>query len=228
MEANVLSLMEITRRTVINGNCHYALYSQQAKCSQQSKYHETVPLSSDSGRLLKETAHSQEWAMLQGTKFHIKRCPIGCYLWKVVGCPKLVPSAFNFHSIEICMGKMKNSSNFCINRVCNDQQWCSIDLTESFLLVYRYLTAIVHSFWQVLTVWNHYHIVGNFRGRKLSQIGGKYDFCGENFCRLLALLGQKMPCPKFCGENFHECIATKLWNLQNFSPSKKPHEYITI
>ena len=30
-----------------------------------------------------------------------------------------------------------------------------------------------------------YHIVENFQGRKLSQIGGKYDFCRENFCSLL-------------------------------------------
>ena len=29
-------------------------------------------------------------------------------------------------------------------------------------------------------------IAGNFRGRKLSRIGQKYDFCGENFRGLLA------------------------------------------
>ena len=57
-------------------------------------------------------------------------------------------------------------------------------------------------------------------------------FDGENFCELLkntifvkknfvvcsVLPWQKMPYPKFRGEN----LATKLWNLQKFSPSKVP------
>ena len=30
-----------------------------------------------------------------------------------------------------------------------------------------------------------YHVAGNFRGRKLSQIGGEYNFCWENFHRLV-------------------------------------------
>ena len=49
-----------------------------------------------------------------------------------------------------------------------------------------------------------YHIVGNFRGRKLSRITEKYDFRGENFRRLLAFASPKEPHLKFCGENF--CI----------------------
>ena len=40
---------------------------------------------------------------------------------KIVGYPKLVGSSINFHSIEICMRKIKNVSNFHINGVCNDQ-----------------------------------------------------------------------------------------------------------
>ena len=34
----------------------------------------------------------------------------------------------------------------------------------------------------------HYHIAGNFRGRKLSRIGRKGAFCGENFRRMLKLV----------------------------------------
>ena len=51
---------------------------------------------------------------------------------------------------------------------------------------------------------NVYCIAGNFRGRKLVQIGEKYDFCGENFRRLLAFAAQSCHTPKFCGENFRE------------------------
>ena len=50
----------------------------------------------------------------------------------------LVPAVFNFRSIEICMGKIKNAS---IKGVHNDQRHGdrSTELTESFLLVNRYL-----------------------------------------------------------------------------------------
>ena len=44
-----------------------------------------------------------------------------------------------------------------------------------------------------------YHIAGIFRGRKLSRIGGKPDFCGDNFHRLLTgapNLPLKMPRPQ--------------------------------
>ena len=42
-------------------------------------------------------------------------------------------------------------------------------------------------------------IAGNFRGRKLSCIGKKYDFCGENFHGLLPSAA-----PTYYGENFCE------------------------
>ena len=43
-------------------------------------------------------------------------------------------------------------------------------------------------------------IAGNFQ--KLSRISERYNFRGENFRGLLALLRQRMPHPKFCGKNF--------------------------
>ena len=62
------------------------------------------------------------------------------------------------------------------------------------------------------------HIVGNFRGRKLSRIGEKYDFRGENVRELVKnmifveetfadcspVLRQGRHAPKFRGENFRK------------------------
>ena len=49
-----------------------------------------------------------------------------------------------------------------------------------------------------------YHIVGNFQGRKLSRIGEKHDFCGENFPAFTVPKDTTLP-------NFAEKkIATKL------------------
>ena len=64
-------------------------------------------------------------------------------------------------------------------------------------------------------------MAGNFRGRKLSQIGKKYDFCGENFHRLLACAVLKDPTPpKFHGENFMNSHKTakfaKVFSLKSF------------
>ena len=52
---------------------------------------------------------------------------------KIVGHPKPVGSSTCSFYFEICMGKIKNTSNFRING------GRSTELTESFLLVYRYL-----------------------------------------------------------------------------------------
>ena len=50
-----------------------------------------------------------------------------------------------------------------------------------------------------------YCIAEKFRGRKLSQIDEKYDFCGESFHGLLAFgVPKKRHAPKFRGENFCE------------------------
>ena len=62
-------------------------------------------------------------------------------------------------------------------------------------------------------------IAGNFRGRKLSWIVEKYDFCGENFRRLLAFAVRKDATPQILRRKLLH-IATKPWNLRNFSPSK--------
>ena len=67
-----------------------------------------------------------------------------------------------------------------------------------------------------------YRIAGNFRGRKLSQIGEKYDFHGENFRGLLAFAALKVPHPQILRRKLSR-IATKLRNSRKFSPSKVSH-----
>ena len=67
-----------------------------------------------------------------------------------------------------------------------------------------------------------YHIAGNFRGRKLLQIGGKYDFHRENFHWLLTRAAPK----DATSSNFAKKtsrLATKPRNSQKFSPSKVSH-----
>ena len=63
-------------------------------------------------------------------------------------------------------------------------------------------------------------IAGNFQ--KLSRISERYNFRGENFRGLLALLRQRMPRPKFCGKKLLR-FATKPRNSRKFSPSKVSH-----
>ena len=67
-----------------------------------------------------------------------------------------------------------------------------------------------------------YRIAENFRGRKLSWMGEKYSFRGENLRGLLASAAPKdaMP-PKFRGENFRESpqnrkIRAKVFSLESF------------
>ena len=51
----------------------------------------------------------------------------------------------------------------------------------------------------------YYCIAENFQGRELSRIGGKDDFCGENFCGCsLVVPTDTTHAPKFRGENFRE------------------------
>ena len=64
-----------------------------------------------------------------------------------------------------------------------------------------------------------YRIAGNFQGRKLSQIGEKYDFRGENFCGLLAFAVPKDGMPQILRRKLLR-IATKLRNSHKFSSSK--------
>ena len=74
--------------------------------------------------------------------------------------------------------------------------------------------CIKHQTWQ-------YRIAENFRGRKLSWIGEKYVFHGENFCGLLAFAAPKDPTPQILRRKLSR-IATKLWNSQSFLPQKFP------
>ena len=60
-----------------------------------------------------------------------------------------------------------------------------------------------------------YRIAGNFRGRKLSRIGEKYDFHGENFRGLLAFAAPKDATPQISRRKLLR-IATKPQNLRSF------------
>ena len=71
--------------------------------------------------------------------------------------------------------------------------------------MYMYITGVSSS------ISHKYHIAGNFRGRKLSRIGKKYDFRRQNFRRLLTLLPQRTPHPQILQRKLLR-IATKLRN----------------
>ena len=58
-----------------------------------------------------------------------------------------------------------------------------------------------------------YRIVGNFRGRKLSRIGEKYNFCRENFHGLLAFATPKDATPP----NFAEKTFTNSHKTAKFA-----------
>ena len=67
--------------------------------------------------------------------------------------------------------------------------------------------------------WEIYRIAGNFQGRKLSRIGEKDNFHGENFRGMLVVPRQKTSRPQISRRKLL-WIATKLRNLRKFSPSK--------
>ena len=67
----------------------------------------------------------------------------------------------------------------------------------------------------------NYRIAGNFRGRKLSWIGEKYDFRGENFHGLLACAAPKDATPpNFTEKTFTNSHKTakfaKVFSLESF------------
>ena len=66
-----------------------------------------------------------------------------------------------------------------------------------------------------------YHIVENFQGRKLAQIGRTNDFIEKTFYRLLACAASGCHTSKFCKENFHK-YSHKPRNLQ------KSQKFFTI
>ena len=68
---------------------------------------------------------------------------------------------------------------------------------------------------------NSYRIAENFRGRKLSQIGDKYDFRKENFRGLLACAAPKNATPQILQRKL-SLIATKPRNSWKFLPRKFP------
>ena len=76
--------------------------------------------------------------------------------------------------------------------------------------------------WNRNSIFTHiYRIAGNFRGRKLPQIGEKYDFCGENFRGLLACAALKdVTPPNFMEKTFANSHKTtkfmKVFSLESF------------
>ena len=64
-----------------------------------------------------------------------------------------------------------------------------------------------------------YRIAGNFRGRKLSRIGEKDDFRGENFRGLLPFSAPTDAMPNFVEKSFAN-IATKPRYSRRLSPPK--------
>ena len=70
-----------------------------------------------------------------------------------------------------------------------------------------------------------YYIAGNFRERKLSQFGEKYDFRGENFHGLLAFAASKDTTLPNCEE---KTFTNKLQNPQKFSASKFSRYTVTF
>ena len=72
-----------------------------------------------------------------------------------------------------------------------------------------------------------YRIAGNFRGRKLSQIGEKYDFCRENFRGLLAFAVPKDAMPQISRTKLSR-KATKPRDSHKFSPSKVFRQDVSV
>ena len=69
---------------------------------------------------------------------------------------------------------------------------------------------------------NGYRIAGNFRGRKLSRIGEKYNFRGENFRGLLAFTMPKdTTLPNFTEKTFANNHKTAKF-CESFHPQKFP------
>ena len=64
-----------------------------------------------------------------------------------------------------------------------------------------------------------YRIAGNFRGRKLSWIGKKWPFCGENFCGILKPINRWVRHAQISRRKLSR-VALKLRNSWMFSPSK--------
>ena len=72
-----------------------------------------------------------------------------------------------------------------------------------------------------------YRIAGNFWGRKLSRIGEKHNFCGENFRRLLTFAVPKVPHCQILRRKLSR-IAPKPQNSLKFSPSKVSHYTVAL
>ena len=68
-------------------------------------------------------------------------------------------------------------------------------VVASFSVHYHYHHSLIPRLFLV-KIRNKYRILENFRAIKLSRIGEKYNFCGENFCRLLTFAAPKDATPQ--------------------------------
>ena len=76
----------------------------------------------------------------------IKQCPNGCSLRNITNHLKLIGSStcsFHFRLIEMCIGKIKTQVTSALTEFTMTNCDRSMELTESFLLVYRYLELIM-------------------------------------------------------------------------------------
>ena len=97
-------------------------------------------------------------------------------------------------------------------------------ILQSHMLLFKLCMFLCALDVHVILTRSKYHIAGNFRGRKLSWIGEKYDFCRENFRGLLACAVPKdrvYHAPKFCRENLRKkptktIIFVKVFSLESF------------
>ena len=82
-------------------------------------------------------------------------------------------------------------------------------------LLHWYAQASTNSSTSLLPhwLWNLYYIARNFQGRKLSQIGEKYDFAEKTFRDCSLVPCQRTPCLPISCRKLSQ-IATKLWNLR--------------
>ena len=81
---------------------------------------------------------------------------------------------------------------------------CYVSRINAYLWDFRSVLHILPLQWHTVQAVHkaQYPIAGNFRGRKLSQIGGK-DFCEENFADCSLVL-PRCHTPQFHRENFCE------------------------
>ena len=117
----------------------------------------------------------------------------------------------------LCRKCLSTMASVCVVKGGDASCWSKLELAEhigrSYLHPHHHPPH--HQAISYLINFCSYRIVGNFWGRKRSQICEKYDFHGENFADCSLLLHQRMPLPNFAEKTFADSNKTA-----KFSPSK--------